>query len=39
MRNATTGAALRLVTCGGTFDRASGHYRDNGIVFATALPR
>ncbi|MGH3665652.1 MAG: class F sortase [Egibacteraceae bacterium] len=25
---------LRLVTCGGTFDRASGHYRDNIVVFA-----
>jgi sortase (surface protein transpeptidase) len=35
----TAGATLRLVTCGGTFDRASGHYRDNVIVFATALPR
>jgi sortase (surface protein transpeptidase) len=27
--------ALRLVTCGGAFDRASGHYVDNTIVFAT----
>jgi sortase (surface protein transpeptidase) len=26
---------LRLVTCGGPFDAASGHYRDNVIVFAT----
>ena len=26
---------LRLVTCGGTFDRASGHYTDNVIAFAT----
>ena len=26
---------LRLVTCGGAFDRASGHYVDNTIVFAT----
>jgi LPXTG-site transpeptidase (sortase) family protein len=25
---------LRLITCGGVFDRASGHYRDNYIVFA-----
>jgi Sortase domain len=32
----TAGAALRLVTCGGSFDRASGHYRDNVIVFAVA---
>lgn len=27
-------AALRLITCGGPFDRTSGHYRDNTIVFA-----
>ncbi|QTE29513.1 class F sortase [Pengzhenrongella sicca] len=27
-------AALRLITCGGTFDRAAGHYRDNVVVFA-----
>jgi hypothetical protein len=27
--------ALRLVTCGGEFDFASGHYRSNIIVFAT----
>ena len=32
----TAGPALRLVTCGGGFDRASGHYRDNVIVFAVA---
>jgi sortase (surface protein transpeptidase) len=25
---------LRIVTCGGTFDRASGHYLDNVIVWA-----
>ena len=25
---------LRLITCGGTFDRASGHYRDNYVVYA-----
>jgi sortase (surface protein transpeptidase) len=34
----TAGAKLRLITCGGTFDRASGHYRDNVIVYATAVP-
>jgi sortase (surface protein transpeptidase) len=34
----TSGAKLRLITCGGTFDRASGHYRDNVIVYATAVP-
>jgi sortase (surface protein transpeptidase) len=27
-------AALRLVTCGGDFDRARGSYRDNLVVFA-----
>jgi sortase (surface protein transpeptidase) len=26
--------ALRLITCGGTFDEATGHYRDNTIVYA-----
>ncbi|TKK85978.1 class F sortase [Herbidospora galbida] len=26
--------ALRLVTCGGSFDAATGHYRDNVIVYA-----
>jgi hypothetical protein len=25
---------LRLITCGGAFDRATGHYLDNTIVFA-----
>jgi hypothetical protein len=24
----------RLITCGGSFDRATGHYLDNVIVFA-----
>lgn len=28
-------AGLRLITCGGSFDEASGGYRDNIIVFAT----
>ncbi|GAA5040508.1 hypothetical protein HNP84_007568 [Thermocatellispora tengchongensis] len=27
-------AGLRLVTCGGGFDRQTGHYRDNVIVYA-----
>lgn len=27
-------AGLRLITCGGEFDRASGHYRDNIVVWA-----
>jgi hypothetical protein len=26
---------LRLITCGGLFDPATGHYRDNVVVFAT----
>lgn len=29
---------LRLVTCGGAFDPASGHYRDNVVVFAELAP-
>jgi len=29
---------LRLVTCTGAFDSGSGHYRDNLVVFAHALP-
>jgi hypothetical protein len=29
---------LRLVTCGGEFDPADGHYRSNVIVFATMAP-
>ena len=28
---------LRLVTSGGTFDRASGHYTDNIVIFAELL--
>jgi Sortase domain len=28
------GAALRLITCAGDFDRARGSYRDNLVVFA-----
>jgi hypothetical protein len=30
----TPGATLRLITCGGSFDRRVGHYRDNLIAFA-----
>jgi sortase (surface protein transpeptidase) len=29
------GAELRLITCGGTFDYATGHYLSNVIVYAT----
>jgi hypothetical protein len=31
----TNHAALRLITCGGAFDRASGHYLDNIVVTAS----
>jgi sortase (surface protein transpeptidase) len=27
---------LRLITCGGPFDRAIGHYEDNVVVYATS---
>jgi sortase (surface protein transpeptidase) len=30
----TLQSSLRLVTCGGSFDRATGNYRDNVIVYA-----
>jgi hypothetical protein len=33
----THDAALRLITCSGTFDRSSGHYVDNTIVYATRI--
>jgi len=33
----TDHAALRLVTCGGPFDDASGHYLDNVIVFGSLV--
>jgi hypothetical protein len=33
---AVTGV-LRLITCGGSFDRATCHYRDNVIVYATMV--
>ncbi len=37
---ATSGApALALVTCGGTFDYATGHYDDNVVVMAVPLAR
>jgi sortase (surface protein transpeptidase) len=29
---------LRLITCGGDFDRTSGHYIDNTVVFAELAP-
>jgi LPXTG-site transpeptidase (sortase) family protein len=30
----TPGPELRLITCGGPFDRSAGHYEDNVVVFA-----
>jgi hypothetical protein len=30
----TSRPVLRLITCGGSFDRSTGHYRDNVIVYA-----
>jgi sortase (surface protein transpeptidase) len=33
----TTGAELRLITCGGTFDAGRRSYRDNIVVYATAV--
>jgi hypothetical protein len=32
----TPGPELRLITCGGTFDRNRGSYRDNIVVYAIA---
>jgi sortase (surface protein transpeptidase) len=32
----TSAAELRLITCGGAFDRARGSYEDNVVVFARA---
>jgi sortase (surface protein transpeptidase) len=34
---ATDHAALRLITCGGPFDHATGHYLDNIVVFASLI--
>ena len=33
----TPDAQLRLITCGGTFDAATGHYLSNTIVYATLV--
>jgi hypothetical protein len=35
----TFDAALRLITCGGAFDYATGHYLSNVVVFATLTSR
>jgi hypothetical protein len=32
----TPRATLRLITCSGAFDRASGHYLDNTVVYAVS---
>jgi hypothetical protein len=32
----TAGPTLRLITCSGTFDQATGHYLDNTVVYANA---
>jgi Sortase domain len=34
--NRTRQPVLRLITCGGSFDRSTGHYRDNVVVYAKA---
>jgi len=31
-------AGLRLITCGGVFNHATGHYNQNTVVFASLLP-
>jgi hypothetical protein len=33
----TRGAVLRIVTCSGNFDRSTGHYVDNTIVYASRI--
>jgi hypothetical protein len=33
----TSYSSLRLVTCGGPFDDAAGHYLDNIVVYAHLL--
>ncbi|MEV6348249.1 class F sortase [Actinoplanes sp. NPDC051851] len=34
---ATASPEIRLITCGGAFDRAAGHYRSNIVVYASAV--
>jgi hypothetical protein len=36
---ATPDAELRLITCGGAFDSATGHYLSNIVVYATEAGR
>ena len=33
----TDGPELRLITCGGEFDRGTGHYVDNTVVYASLV--
>ncbi len=33
----TPGSSLRLITCGGSFDRDRGSYRSNIVVFAERI--
>jgi hypothetical protein len=33
----TSKPLLRLITCGGSFNHATGHYRDNLIVYAARV--
>jgi hypothetical protein len=35
----TTSADLRLISCGGTFNRLTGHYSDNIVVYASLVPQ
>jgi len=35
----TRGATLRLITCSGDFNRATGHYEDDTIVYAVRQTR
>jgi hypothetical protein len=34
----TRGSSLRLITCSGAFDRPTGHYLDNTVVYAARVP-
>lgn len=34
----TDAAELRVITCGGSFNKSTGHYRDNIVVFARLIP-
>jgi sortase (surface protein transpeptidase) len=37
--NTTSRAEIRLITCGGAFDRVTGHYVDNIVAFGHLLPQ